>query len=258
MDVGRRRRVLDQLHQLIAVDHRAGRQRHRLADLEVVETFELFSPREAAHILREQSGAGEEVHPACPQGGLDHFGVGPPQIDGRESVQREAAKEFHPAGVVGVNTMHVVGSLAPLLLQRQMRLREQIKGRAIPTFMAKAPVGWSRLEDPVFPGRAWRAACERPCSLGAGAPKVDQPDWRYGKVISPILPGLQSGPRGLTAQESRHTPTKLLVEPIGFRSGIIARIPRPSLCSREGWGRLIIGHGALLPDTASAMRNSAD
>ena len=108
---GRRRRVLDQLDQLVAKDDLAFRDGDLLADAEILGARRLAAVERALHVVEEILVAAREVLAALGHGLLDHLGVRQRAVRGRERLRRLARGELDELGVARLDARHVARRL---------------------------------------------------------------------------------------------------------------------------------------------------
>ena len=124
----RRRRVLDQLHQVIPEHHLARRRRHVPADDEALGADRRLARELPLEILQPVSPAFDEVGaPGLTRAG-DHLRVRPGAVRGGEDVEDLPGDERNDLLVMTLHARHVVGDVVPPLLVQQKSLGEEAEG----------------------------------------------------------------------------------------------------------------------------------
>ena len=122
----RRRRVLDELDQPVAIDHLAGSNRHVAANHEILGAERLLSADRALPILHHVAPAAHQIHPAFADGVAKDFRVGQQEVRGGDHVEELARCELHHGFMVLGDAADTGGRVVPPLLIQQEALVHEI------------------------------------------------------------------------------------------------------------------------------------
>ena len=139
----RARRVLQQLHQVVLIDHLARAERQIGADLERLEVGHLdreptFAPRQ---ILEQVIEAVQQIGAATLQGGAQDLRIGRHEVAGRHRIDELTGVELDlPPGLV-VETLELVDRIDQPARGQQVRLLDEIEhGVVVPRRVTEAAI----------------------------------------------------------------------------------------------------------------------
>ncbi len=144
MHVGRGRRVLDQLHQLVAQDHLALGDRDLLADGKFLHTRGRAAVLHALEVLEEVLVAARQVLAALLDRLLEHLGIGERVVGRRERLGRVLGGELDQLRVPGFDALDAVRGLFQQLHAAPERLGPDVEGVLLPGGVGEAPVAGFR------------------------------------------------------------------------------------------------------------------
>jgi len=137
---GRRRLVLDQLDEVVAVDHLARRQRDADAGLEALGARRRQPRGDDLRLAPQVHHAVDEVATAGGDGALQHLGVGEDAVGRRQHVQHLAGDELHDLLVLRRHAGHAGRGRMPPLLRRQEGAGQRGEGGLLPFCVGEALV----------------------------------------------------------------------------------------------------------------------
>ena len=132
--------VLDQLDQVVAVDHLARGDRHFVAGAEGLGARRGRAGRGPAQVVDPVAPALDEVHAPRRRPAGEDVRVGQRRVGGRPDVEHLPRGEGRHVLVVRVDPGHVAGGVVPPLLVQQEGLGHEAEGRLAPGLAGEAVV----------------------------------------------------------------------------------------------------------------------
>ena len=164
-----RRAVLDQLHEVVAVDHVAGRHRHVPAD-DVAVRAGCLARELGLRVLEPVAQAAQEVEAALLDGAAHDLGVGPGEVRGREHVEQLAGHEGDLPLVPRRDAAQARRGGLPPVLGQEEGLRLERERQLLPAGVGEAAVA--------------RRQCGRRLGL-----EPERPALGVGREPHPVAPG---------------------------------------------------------------------
>ncbi len=137
---GRGRAVLDEFHQAVAQHHFARGRRQLVAGAKLLHPGGRAFVEHALGIVEPVAQALRQIGAAAAQGALQHFGVGPEKVAGREHVHPLTRHEGHHLLVMRRHAAHAVGGGIDELFAQQKALGQQVERKLLPLRRTEAPV----------------------------------------------------------------------------------------------------------------------
>ena len=176
----RRRRILDQLDQVVAVDHLARRDRDIAADLEGLGTDRRLAGKQALHVFQPVTCAAQKVEAALLRGTAQDHRIQPRQVGRCEHVHQLAHHEADLGFMMARQARHLSGRLQPPGLGEQMALHDRVERPFRPRAVGKALVA----------GRGFRGRIMRRARSGPRQPQAEPRQHRGGpQRQGELLPG---------------------------------------------------------------------
>ena len=211
----RSRVILDEFHQIVAVDHLAGR------DGNVASRLEGYGPIGCQmgcfqYIASQITETPHEIRTALFESSLEDFRVGQREVARRKHVQNLPGVKFDQAFVLGSDTGNTRSNVVPPLLRQQEGLGVETERKLFPGFRTETAVG----------GQGLYAACRFPAlketvgNMGGKScllAEVFSKDLlllagRNRQMHRPVLPGLKQANRRDAQCQGRY---RCMMEPVG-------------------------------------------
>ncbi len=159
MNLRRRRRILDQFDQAVAIDHLAGADAHILADDEILAAGRWRLGQRAAQVIQPVLRALAQIGAAGFHGLLQDLWIGPEEVAGRPHVQPLPAGESHQILVMARNAAQAGGGVLPPVLLQQKALMDDVEGPFLPGFVHETAILLQRLDAVGAAGIRRRLPC---------------------------------------------------------------------------------------------------
>jgi hypothetical protein len=145
----RLRRILDQLHELVAQDHLARRHREVLPDLELLESRRSLPLERPLHILGEMAQPAQQVAAVLVERLLDELRVRRQVVVRRQHLEAFAHHERHQVLRTRLGPRHVAERVARPVGDREKALRVEVVREAAPLVGREA----ARVGEPLVAGK---------------------------------------------------------------------------------------------------------
>ena len=136
------RTILNELHQVVAVDDFTRRRGHMGSDLVAVTDRQFLRCQQCKHILGQVFSATNEIRTALAHRGFHNLGIDPWNVGRRRGVENLIDHEPNPFRSFWVHAPHLAGGLTPPQFLSEMRLLPEHQRRLAPCLVLKAPVMW--------------------------------------------------------------------------------------------------------------------